>query len=425
MLKDRYDNPVSTASKLARDHYIHGVDCLLSAAPGTEEAFQAAISADDQFALAYCGQARHRQMTGNATDARTCIARAQALVEHTDDRQRAHVALIAMLIAGQSAQAYPLIREHVKVYPRDVMLAQTCTSVFGLIGFSGQPGREAEQLAYTESLLPHYGDDWWLLCQHAFSLCETGQLDRAETMIDRSLSINPKSAHSAHIRAHVYYESGDVDAGARYLDQWMSGYPKPAILHCHLSWHVALWALETGDLEKMWQVIDDDVMPDGAWGPPLNVLTDAAAILHRAEIAGVTVPAEYWQILSEYAGQFFPNTGLAFADVHAALVHAMAGRPESLRAIIDNPRGPAADVVKPLACGFEAIASGDWARASAELVTGMADHARIGGSRAQRDLLEFTLANSLLKQGQIRHAEQLLALHRPQQHVRNTIAELP
>ena len=33
-----------------------------------------------------------------------------------------------------------------------MLIAQMCTSVFGLIGFSGLPGREAEQLSFISNL---------------------------------------------------------------------------------------------------------------------------------------------------------------------------------------------------------------------------------------------------------------------------------
>lgn len=428
MLRDRYDNQLLTTSAPARDHYIIGIDGLLSAAPGTEQAFRAAIDADQNFVLAYCGLARFQQITGNAADACANMEKAQALVEHSGgqltERELAHVQAMTMLTNGNTAEAYAFIRSHVKQFPRDVLLAQTCTSVFGLIGFSGQPGREAEQLAYTESLLPHYGDDWWLLCQHAFALCETGQIDRAASFIDKSLKINPYSAHSIHIRSHVYYESGDIAAGAQCLDEWMRQYAKTGTLHCHLSWHVALWALEQDQHEKMWQVIDNDVMPDGALGPPLNVLTDSAAILYRAELAGVKVPARYWSQLSRYAAKFFPNTGLAFADVHAALIHAMAGESDALAAIVRDAKGPAGDVVHDLAAGFLAMAKQDWSLASQHLVKGMNDHARIGGSRAQRDLVEFALANTLLRQGEQTQAQRLLELRRPVQAARKVVTNM-
>ena len=142
--------------------------------------------------------------------ARAAIARARELADELRGKEPAHVHAMELLIDGKAAEARRAVRTHVAEYPRDALIAQLCTSVFGLIGFSGQPGREADLLAYTAGLLPHYGEDWWCLSQHAFSLCETGRLDEAAVMIERSLALNPRSAHGAHVRSHISYEAGET-----------------------------------------------------------------------------------------------------------------------------------------------------------------------------------------------------------------------
>jgi len=424
MLRDRYENSISTTSAAVRDLYVEAVDRLLGAAPGMEEGFAAVVEADPDFALGYCGLARTRQIMGDVSGARAAMAQARTHAVGLPDREAAHLNAMSLLIDGKVPEAYRAIRAHVAQHPRDVMVAQTCTSVFGLIGFSGQPGREAELLAYTTTLAPHYGDDWWFLSQHAFSLGETGQTARAAAMIDQSLALNPRNAHGAHIRAHVHYEAGETAAGVDYMDGWLRGYDKTGLMHCHLSWHVALWALEQGDADRMWRTIDSSVVPGAAWGPPLNVLTDSASILYRVELAGEAVPAERWKAVSDYAKRFFPKTGLGFADVHAALAHAMAGDREALEGIIADARGPAADLVRELAEAFRAIAKQKWAEASAHLTSAMVDHARIGGSRAQRDLLEYTLLGTLLKEGRDEEARRLLALRRPAQAATHPVCGL-
>jgi hypothetical protein len=268
-------------------------------------------------------------------------------------------------------------------------------------------------LAYTASLLPHYGEDWWCLSQHAFSLCEVGRVDEASEMVDRSLVLNPRNAHAAHVRSHASYEAGDRAAGHAFLKDWLKGYDRRGLLHGHLSWHVALWALEQGDTGLMWQIIDADVTPGAAKGLPINVLTDTASILYRAELAGEAVSPDRWRQVSAYAKHFFPKASLAFVDVHAALAHAMAGDSDALDSIVSNPAGPAAGLVRDFAEAYGAIARQAWTEATAHLTAAMADHARIGGSRAQRDLLEFTLLGVLLRQGHAEDARRLLALRRP------------
>lgn len=413
MLKDRYDNPLTTASEAARDHYVDGINRLLGGYGGIVRAFEQAVEADPGFAIGHAGLARGRQFCADAAGAKAAMADARALAESGDTREQSHIHAMGLLIDGNTAAAYPAIRAHVAEYPRDALVAQTCSSVFGLIGFSGRPGREAEILAYTASLLPHYGEDWWCLSQYAFALCENGVLDKASEYIDRSLALNPRNANGAHVRSHIYYEGGETRLGISYLEDWLNGYDREGYLYGHLSWHAALWSLEHGDVETMWRRVDADIDPRVSQSLPINVLTDMASILFRAEIAGVPVPKEKWGAVSAYARKFFPNPALGFTDFHAVLAHAMAGDGEALNLFIENPNPSTGDLVSPVAEAFRAIAAQKWAEAVALLTSAMADHARLGGSRAQRDLFEFALLSALLKQGKDDEAKRLLRLRRP------------
>lgn len=413
MLKDRYDNPISTSSTRARDLYVTAVDKLLEGAVHMTEAFEAVVAEDPGFALGHAGLARATHATGNVAGARSIIATAQGLAGGVTHREAGHINTIALLANGKTAEGFRAVVDHIADHPRDAMIAQTSTGIFGLIGFSGLPGREAEMLAFTSALQHHYGDDWWFLSQYAFALCETGQVDKASSVIERSLAINPRNSHAAHVRSHIHYEAGETETGIAYLDDWLAGYDRAGIMHGHLSWHVALWALQLGDIEQMWRRVDADVGPGAALGLPINILSDTASILYRAELAGETVPKEKWREVSAYASRFFPDPGLGFIDYHAALAHAMAGDGDALAKIVSNPKGPAADLVRDVAEAFGAIAGQDWLKAERLLVCCMADDARLGGSRAQRDLLEFSLLECLLKQGKTEEARRLIALRRP------------
>jgi len=415
MIEDRYGNSLPTSSAQTRDLYVHAVDSLLGGAADFREAFESVTASDPGFALGYTGLARARQIAGDGAGARAAIAKARDLLGGLNEKDAAHVNALGLLIDGNARAAYPALRAHIAQYPRDVLVTQTCTSVFGLIGFSGRPGREAELLAYTTALQPHFGEDWWFLSQHAFSYCETGQLDRADEMIEKSLALNPRNGHGAHVRAHIYYEAGDAKAGMAYLRDWLPGYDPAGVMHSHISWHLALWRLGAGDVEGMWSLVDGAVAPHVSRSFPLIVMTDNAAILYRAELAGQPVAPERWRAVGDYVRRYFPSTGVAFADVHAALTHAMTGDSDTLAAIIASPAGPAGDVVKELATAYQAIARQDWETAANHLALGMSDHARIGGSRAQRDLLEHTMLAVLLKLGRRDEARRMLAMRRPVQ----------
>jgi tetratricopeptide (TPR) repeat protein len=413
MLKDHYANAIATNSTDARDQYDRGVQLFLAADYGATEAFSAAVQADPDFALGHAGLARALMMEARGPEAKAAIARAQALAASLDDRHQTHVAAFAALLEGNPQRARATVKAHVIAHPRDALAAQLCTNVFGLIGFSGEVGREAELLAYTAALLPHYQGDWWMMSMHALSLCETGQIAASQALMDKSLALNPRNANGAHFRAHAQYEAGQTAAGRATLGDWIDQYDRRGVLHGHLTWHLALWALQDGDEAAMWAAVDGGIQPGSSDSLPINVLTDTAAILYRAEIAGITVDPARWRSLSDYAARCFPETGQSFADIHAALSHAMAGDGARLASIAETAKGFAGDLVRPMAKGWGAMARENWADALEHLTEVMATTERLGGSRAQRDLIELAYVNVLMKLGHQAEALRTLKLRRP------------
>lgn len=414
MLQDRYGNPLTTSSTAARDAYVAGVDRLLGGDANIEDAFRTAIAADDGFALAHIALARAFQLLGRGTEVGVPRERALALAAGTSKREQSHIAILAKILTGQGAAAIPLVLEHIRTWPRDAMVLSPITSVFGLIGFSGKSGREVEQLAVLQALASAYGDDWWFRTVLAFAEIELQDFNNGHRNIESALRGNPRNAHAAHVRGHLYYELGERSEGLRFLKEWTKEYPKDGQIHCHISWHQAIWSLETGRREDAWGIYTKDMQPGGSWGPQLNVLTDCASFLARAEMAGETIDPALWRTISRYASQWFPNSGIIFADMHSALAFAMAGDSDALRSLIESPKGPAADVLAPIARGFDAFARQNWGEAIRALQPILVIHERVGGSRAQRDLLEYAVTSALLRNGQADQARRLISTRRPE-----------
>ena len=413
MLTDFYGNHLTTTTGLARDSYDIGMRAFLSANYGAQEAFSQAIEADPNFALAYLGLARAFMSSGQVADAKAALGNAKNLVEGLTSREKSHFLCCELVLLGKAKKARAAVYKHVSEWPRDAMVSQMSTSVFGLIGFSGEVGREIDLLEYTERLLPHYGDDWWMMSMHAISLCETGQTLKSMKLMEKSLDLNPRNANAAHFFAHILYEENEVLAGRDYLAAWMPNYDRRSLLHGHLSWHQALWALHDGDETSMWELVDSSVSQEKGSSLPINALTDTASIYYRAELAGYKVSTERWLKLSEYAEQKFPNMGQSFADIHAALAHAMAGKEEYLSKLIDGNIGFAGNIVPAVAKAWKAISEKKWDKAREELETSLPEFERFGGSRAQRDLLEFTYVNVLLRTGNKETARKTLSERRP------------
>jgi tetratricopeptide (TPR) repeat protein len=383
----------------ARDAYLEGVGQLLAAKPGPERAFRRAIDAEPEFALAHAGLARALFVAARIPEAKAAAARARELMPQLPARERTAVEVVLLSTEGASAKAYALAREHLKQYPTDAMVLAPCTGVFGLIGFSGRKGREQDLRQLMDELAPHYGEAPWFLVQLAFAQVETGDTEIARKTIERAMQLDPDSAHGAHVKAHVHYEAGEREQGLGFLQRWLPGYAKEGLLHCHINWHIALWQLELGDADAAFKTYLQGVHPGGAWGPPINVFTDAAAFLWRAELAGRTREPELWHEVKRYGDKSFPAAGLAFADVHRALAYAASGDEVALETMLGELRDReeagklfAGRIVPHLAEAFDAFARKDYPKAVSLIEPHLAEHERIGGSRAQRRLIELTLA---------------------------------
>lgn len=416
MAIDRYGLPVSTASETAREAYIAGADCILSATAGWREHLGRAVEADRSFALAHVALARGQFLDADVKTARETAARARALAPAATPRERSHVNAVALPLEGKPVDALAATREHLAQWPRDAMVLAPATGVFGLIGFSGRREREEELYQLLRGLALHYGDDWWFNCVHAFAASESGRLDEAWRLIEPSMTANPRNAHGAHIRVHVLHEMGEMARALEYLEGWMPGFDRRGLLHCHLSWHVALTALSLGETERAWEAYRAGVHPGGSWGPPINVVSDATSFLWRAELAGGARRPELWREVHDYALKSFPKAGLPFADVHTAVACVADGDMATLERLVGELRErlaagklPAGGVVPTIAEGFAAYARGDWNGAIRHFEAALPGTVRIGGSRAQRDLVEHTLIAAYLKAGRTEDARGLVA----------------
>jgi hypothetical protein len=385
--KDRNGYALST-SEAAAAAYNDGVEKMLSANAGAPEAFGRAIAADPTYAPAYAALARKHQIRAHRAEAKAALAGARACAGRFSGREAGLVNCLALVVEGKADLALPAIHAHLREFPRDALALSPCCGVFGLYGFSGLAGRDFALRAYLDSLAGGFGEDWWFLTQHAFAMVETLDVPAAKAKVDRALELFPRDANGAHIRAHARYELGETQAGLDELAAWAQGYARDSLLHCHIDWHRALWALKLGRRAEAWSLYRAGVAPGAIWGPSLNVATDAAAFLLRAELAGDSRRPEEWKRVADYCDAEFPRAGVAFLDVHALLASAMAGDEAGFAARKAGARGPAADIVVGLGEAFDAYAKGRAGAAADFLAPWLASHERIGGSRAQRDLLE-------------------------------------
>jgi hypothetical protein len=210
----------------------------------------------------------------------------------------------------------------------------------------------------------------------------------------------------------------DVDA---LISAWLPTYDRSGILYGHISWHQALAALDRGDASRALAIYTERIQPSVTLGLPINVVSDTAGFLWRLQAYGSTVPEQMWGDVESFAARAYPNPGFPFIDVHMALVEAARGKRAALTARIEaleqqaSSGTLAAGAVVPTVCrAVLAFAEGNYPLCARILEPMADDVVRVGGSHAQREVIEDTVLLALMKSDEIAKARRLLdqRLHR-------------
>jgi tetratricopeptide (TPR) repeat protein len=419
---DRYGLPISTGSVMAAVAYREGIDLTLAAWPGAAAALQAAVAADPTFALPHIALARIHATYGEREAARAAAATARRLVAASGtEREAGHVEAIALTVEGQSAKALQQTLGHLDSWPGDALVLSLLLGAYGLFAFSGRADHNQARVDICERVASHYGDDWWFEGYRGWSQIENGGIGVGRAMTEQSLQRRPENANAAHALAHALFEQGAAEEAETFLAAWLPRYDRAGWMHPHLWWHRALLALEQDDGERALAIYRECIAPNAGSAGPLPLLADGASLLWRLDLYGHAVPREAWAEAAAFANRHFPGSGLGFADLHMALVAAAAGDSAGLAARIrEMEQRLAADalpsgIVAPTVCrAVAAFAEGRYADCAALLRHSLSETVRLGGSHAQREVVEDTLLVALMKGGEVGKAATLLdeRLHR-------------
>ncbi len=148
-------------------------------------------------------------------------------------------------------------------------------------------------------------------------------------------------------------------------------------------------------------------------------MTDTVSFLWRWELAGHPRDAEAWRVIHDVATGAFPRAGVAFSDMHIALAQVVAGNAAALESharqieeLARMGRYPSGPCVPAVSHAFAAFERRDFSTAIDALEPIAGELERIGGSRAQLDLVEFTLLQAYLGADRPDDARRMLSLRR-------------
>jgi tetratricopeptide (TPR) repeat protein len=369
--------------------------------------FDAAREAAPDFAMAYLVKAWTYAIANDPG----LLTQATALVEtvrplRLNEREQAHLAALSHLVEGARAAAVAVLDRHLMHYPFDLVAHQSAALIDGFLGrFPSVRDRSARALPLWSKDQPGYGT---LLAFHGFGSEEAGDYARAEDESRAAAELEPLSFWPHHTVSHVMEMTGRPEDGLGWMAAREAFWSGPGHMNqVHIWWHKALFHLELGQYDAALALYDG---PMRATQRALALsLTNATALLWRLDTLGVDI-GERWQEQADLWENHADGKCLVFADIHAAMAELRSGEASAVERRLEAMRQTAASGVEaaslyrtvgvPVVEGLTAYHRGAYAEAVDWLLPVRVDLWQIGGSHAQRDVVDWTLTEAAVRAGQ-------------------------
>ncbi|CAL1541985.1 unnamed protein product [Lymnaea stagnalis] len=333
-------------------------------------------------------------------------------------REQRHATALGCWAAGEIEHATAVWENILVEYPHDVLALKFAHDTYFYLGNSYQIRDSiARVLPHWKPTTPLYG---YVLGMHSFGLEETNLYPEAETVARKALSINPRDAWATHTLCHVMEMTGRQHEGIYMLEKTDQYWQRCGMLACHNFWHWALYYIEIGDYDMALSIFDQEVSVRASKSGAMLDVVDVCSLLYRLQMEGVDVRDRWDRVFSVCKSHLHDHI-MAFNDLHilisclgAAQENAVAELMQSIEEFIREGRGTNAEVTthvgEKLFKAFIAYNDGDYA-AAVDLVRPIRYKVvRIGGSHAQRDLVNLFLIQAAIKSTKPEHHKLARAL---------------
>ncbi|TIC81076.1 lycopene cyclase [Nocardioides sp. GY 10127] len=411
--RDLLGLPLSTTAEAAAT-YNAGLERVLRLQAGGERLIAEAVVLDPDLAVGHAALALLGHEAGADVDVPRALAAARGALERRgDERERSFVAVVASRVADARAGGQALTR-HVAAHPRDALAVSAAVPT---IAFSGVTDLQREAWDLVEGLAPAYGDHWWYHSLLAFTRQDQGRLEEAGLLAESALACEPASGHAVHALSHVFYESGEHRPGLDWLDAWIERSGRDADHRSHFSWHAALHELALGDTEAVRRRYYAQLAPPTTGG--VRLLVDAVSLLWRWQLttsgwpgSEELPPPPVEAALAAVDPVLLTRPSTPFGALHAAIALAAAGHRDRLerlrRRCRESDDAVTSGVVAPLCEALAAMVEERHAQAADQLVDLLPRLVLVGGSAAQREVVEEALLLCLARSGRPERAATLL-----------------
>ncbi|HVX21318.1 MAG TPA: tetratricopeptide repeat protein [Acidimicrobiales bacterium] len=409
---DRWGSPVSGAPGAASRAFDDAVGCLV-ALSGDPVALADEAAADGQLVMARVLQAYLSLYSTGAAgfgQARKVLVDLDPWGLAAGERELLHVRAAHAWAAGDWERAAGALERALLHDPRDLLALKVAQDLYFFLGDrAGLRDVVERRLAAWPEHLPGWG---YVQGMYAFGLEENGRYAEAEARARAALGADAGDVWAAHALAHVFEMTGRQREGVAFLSgsapDWAGSY-----FAVHNWWHRALYHLELGEDDEVLALYDGPIR--GTRSLEWLDVVDAAALLWRLRLFGVDLGTRPEQLVLDVEG-LLGDPVYVFNDWHAVMAAGLSGRRDLCDDLISANRRVSAGTNRKmvdvagldLLQGFDAFSRGNWVEAADHLVSAGRHAHVVGGSHAQRDVVELTLIAAYVRSGERSSAEALV-----------------
>lgn len=294
---------------------------------------QEAVQLEPSCALAHCavgifaciGHGISRKdplIAGSLEHAREIVAQGKGT-----DRDAAYTDALGYISKGQWRAGVDRLETWIATHPHDIFALRLCQDGYIFLGDYVNL-RDMVSRVYHLWSTSNYGFNF-LLGMQAFGYEENGDYDGAILASDRALNMNKYDAWAMHARAHVYEMMGRANEGQSFVRDKAEEWETCNLISCHLAWHLCLYYLDQGNYRAALRVYDVDMVMAKAGDTTTRPVTpfalcDYSSLLWRMELYGVDV-GERWPAVAESWAKFDTLHLHIFYDFHLVLAYASMG----------------------------------------------------------------------------------------------------
>ncbi|XP_059154374.1 tetratricopeptide repeat protein 38-like [Physella acuta] len=339
-----------------------------------------------------------------SNDVDRMVERSQTVPEVTG-REKKHVNALELWANGDMEGAALVWEDILVEHPHDVLALKLAHDTYFYLGNSCQIRDSiARVLPQWKPAMPLYG---YVVGMHSFGLEETNLYQEAEAAARKALSINARDAWATHTLCHVMEMMGRQHEGIHMLEKTGQYWKACGMLACHNFWHWALYFIEIGDYDQALSLFDQEVSVRAANSGAMLDVVDVCSLLYRLQMEGVNV-GDRWDKVYQVCKPHLRDHVLAFNDMHLVVACLGADQKEAVKELMDSiqdfirngkgtNRDVTAEVGETILKAFISYDDGDFRTAIDLIIPVRSKIIKIGGSHAQRDLLNLFLIQAAIK----------------------------